>query len=1200
MARIPTSEGRPRPSLDSLRGLPNVLAQAATGDAFGAGVFEAAAGFGQAVTNVANAERKRRRGSASITGRDNAFEVDGEEPFADSEATAKLAGTVTGKASAVAGVTVPAKTGPGKAPAAASTALERNLNAAANEIAAMLPHEYDAAIENVRRTMRPGGKGYAAGVERALEEINQKRLQTAIDKYTLDEPAVTELAARANAFATQARASAQAFEDREAERQFHVDMNSHVEMLRRRVEADPAKLPFVAAQIEGLYANAGAHLPPDLIKRDRIQAQRAVYRTAINTQVDRAPEKVVDNVRKGALKPLVRQGVLAKEDMARARQRAARAVKRQTQLAGATKRKAFAEFRANLEIAARRGEVGQKFIDRQHELGAITAAERNRYALIAKGVREAREEMAAQQRELEAIKAGGGTVGAAVLRGIRANLDASIAGGSRDPELVRLALGMGAITTEGARKRLERMRAGEAKVVEREALVERGRRADKEPLDPTNPKDRKAVDLHYKRDVKARFEAMAGKPEKTRQLVREAKAFVKKTGVVPKAMLDATERGLESDDPKVKASAAAVLTGVVRQAPDQVPYPAGDPKLTFAAAVDTNREAGFKPAAAVKKAETEVVKATPEDKRDRAEVYDRDRKAIEAQNRQFLKEHGLSERHLPAFNTEAERLYTQSGDINVARQRAFVAVLRGAEGQSASTGITPTGRGSEAAVRGEIEQNGQTQVGAVSGPGSEAAVRGEVNARKQEERNEALRRIIDPAKLRVVDPRTKAPILIRLAKNGDIVFRDWSGKEQRVPANLLRAIVTSSDGDPAKKRIAIVGIVLNRLVAQLNSIGSPSERQRIKQGLSRQYHAFIKAQFEGVPGGEKMARRIAVDAVTAVNRFGGDEFGLIKRLLPAAFREVFPVATTLSDGAAVAANFVPILGEIKAGERAVQAHQQWTEALERGDLAAARKHAKELHEELIGLIPFVGRIGRGAAKVLPRGGKTASEVLDDVKGRITSAGARLKERLQGEVKKLDDWLESTKPQPALAVPGGSGRGGRIPSGKLDSRSTQGTGPRHREVKKRSKGIVPPPPDETWQNIIKRNKALVIKNGHKARPEGRNLAKNWKKWLTAPKTGGARGHGNAHKRDLGLEKNAEYIEHTKNNLHWGIKIKVEHGNQRKWIYVSDLGDGRYVVTSTTWNGKKIFTHYPVTWEEYLNLRRGELNKKKRRRIEHLKK
>ena len=486
---------------------------------------------------------------------------------------------------------------------------------------------------------------------------------------------------------------------------------------------DPASLPFVSAQVEGIYDNATEHLTREQIAQDRASAQRAVHRAALDTQVERAPEKVLSNLAQDALQPLVRQGALDAADLALARQRARRAVKRRAQLEGATKRKAFADFRANLEIAARRGEVGQKFIDRQHELGAITAAERNRYVQIAKRVRERREEAAAQRRELEALKAGGGTVGAAVLRGIRTNLDGLIAAGARDPELVRFALEAGAITKEGARKRLERMRAGEAKITEREALVERGRRADKEPLDPTNPQDRKAAELHYRRDVKARFERMAGNPAQAKQLVKETVAFVKKTGVAPKALLGALERGLSSDDPKIKTVSAAVFTAVARQTPEQVPYPAGDPKLTFAAAVDTNREAGFKPAAAVKKAETEVVKATPEDKRDRAEVYDRDRKAIEAQNRQFLKELGLSERHLPAFNTEAERLYTQSGDINVARQRAFVAVLRGAEGQPATTGITPTGPGSETAVRQEIEQNGQAQAGAVSGVGSEAATR---------------------------------------------------------------------------------------------------------------------------------------------------------------------------------------------------------------------------------------------------------------------------------------------------------------------------------------------------------------------------------------------------------------------------------------------------------------------------------------------
>ena len=141
---------------------------------------------------------------------------------------------------------------------------------------------------------------------------------------------------------------------------------------------------------------------------------------------------MLSNLAQDALRPLVRQGALDAADLTLARQRSRRAVKRRAQLEGASKRKAFADFRANLEIAARRGEVGQKFIDRQHELGAITLSERNRYVQIAKRVRERREEAAAQRRELEALKAGGGTVGAAVSRGIRTNLDGLIAAGARD------------------------------------------------------------------------------------------------------------------------------------------------------------------------------------------------------------------------------------------------------------------------------------------------------------------------------------------------------------------------------------------------------------------------------------------------------------------------------------------------------------------------------------------------------------------------------------------------------------------------------------------------------------------------------------------------------------------------------------------------------------------------------------------------
>ena len=120
---------------------------------------------------------------------------------------------------------------------------------------------------------------------------------------------------------------------------------------------------------------------------------------------------MLNNLAQDALGPLVRQGALDPEDLTLARQRARRAVKRRAELDGATRRKAFAEFRANLEIAARRGEIGQDYIDSRLSEGSITRAERDRLAMVAKRVRETREAAAAKLREVERLKAGGGTVG---------------------------------------------------------------------------------------------------------------------------------------------------------------------------------------------------------------------------------------------------------------------------------------------------------------------------------------------------------------------------------------------------------------------------------------------------------------------------------------------------------------------------------------------------------------------------------------------------------------------------------------------------------------------------------------------------------------------------------------------------------------------------------------------------------------------
>ena len=61
------------------------------------------------------------------------------------------------------------------------------------------------------------------------------------------------------------------------------------------MSADLAKLPFVAARVDGLYDNASEHLTPNEILKDRASAQRAVHRAALGTQVERAPETMLDD-----------------------------------------------------------------------------------------------------------------------------------------------------------------------------------------------------------------------------------------------------------------------------------------------------------------------------------------------------------------------------------------------------------------------------------------------------------------------------------------------------------------------------------------------------------------------------------------------------------------------------------------------------------------------------------------------------------------------------------------------------------------------------------------------------------------------------------------------------------------------------------------------------------------------------------------
>ena len=418
-------------------------------------------------------------------------------------------------------------------------------------------------------------------------------------------------------------------------------------------------------------------------------------------------------------------------------------------------------------------------------------------------------------------------MGPAVLRGIRANLDASIAGGSRDPDLVRLALGMGAITTEGARKRLELMRAGEAKVVEREALVERGRRADKEPLDPTNPKDRKAVDLHYKRDVKARFEAMAGKPEKTRQLVKEAKAFVKKTGVVPKAMLDATERGLESEDPEGQGVRRGGTDGGRPAGAGPGAVPGGRSEA------DLRRGGRYQPRGGVQAG------------RRRQEGRDRGREGDargQARPGRGLRPRPQGDRGAKPSVPQGARLERapppslQHGGGNGSTPNPATSTSPASARSSQSYAEPKANRPAQAlSHRGPVARLRFEAKSNKPRPGLAGAVSGEGNT--STESNGAGKNSIDgldTSGVHALDPN----ISVRKGQNGKWIFEDSSGRQVQLSAEAIKRFKALQSASPEKKRAFLAGLVA------INMLGSERPRTPAEFKRFNERRNLLKSRFE--------------------------------------------------------------------------------------------------------------------------------------------------------------------------------------------------------------------------------------------------------------------------------------------------------------------------------------------------------------------
>jgi hypothetical protein len=92
-----------------------------------------------------------------------------------------------------------------------------------------------------------------------------------------------------------------------------------------------------------------------------------------------------------------------------------------------------------------------------------------------------------------------------------------------------------------------------------------------------------------------------------------------------------------------------------------------------------------------------------------------------------------------------------------------------------------------------------------------------------------------------------------------------------------------------------------------------------------------------------------------------------------------------------------------------------------------------------------------------------------------------------------------------------------------------------------------------------------------------------KWGNAPGTGGVKGHARKH-GGVGRipSKPPAYYKDAFNHMRTGTKYRFYHDGQFKRGYVTDLGNGRYLFTSVSENGKTIFTHMEVSQQYLRNL------------------
>ena len=625
MARIPDSTSLTKPSLDALRGDPKSVSRAATGDAFGAGVAQAAGQAGQVLFREAKQQR--------------------EKAFAENRA------------------------------------------AALNELGATLPHEFDAAIAEARENMQAGGRGFSQTVGARLNEIFDRRLGETLNKRSLRESDVNDIRARVQPLMTRARLQATEFERQEGRKQFLADTEKQLEFLRLQAAKDPAKLPAVTQQIQGILSNSREHLTPSQAQELKQKALRRLHVSVVETQIQRSPGTVLANLKSGKLDALVKEGVLTAKDVTIIRKSAERGVKRQAVLAEAARRQQFAKFRSDLEIATRRGEVGQKTIDQAFKDGKINLRERTQLVLIADKRREAKERFEAKREEALARLERKQTLTTAQ-QGLRASLDELMRAGVADPTMIQFAFSMGAISRRGMQQRLKLLEDREKAIAAREARVERVRQAERVPLDPKSAADRKAVEETFRRDVVPKIKERGKKP--FGQIIAE---FVAPTGILPDSVKSMVRRGLGSGNAKLVADAADLYDRIVSRNP-KLSQQFDEKDRIYAAHIMTSMRSGVGPAKAVELANIAIHKKTEPQIKERQRFLSANGKSIREGNLELLTNEfgtvggvqtivlgrlGQTTVTIGAdiqadFNNLVERFYLESENLEASRTAALAAI----------------------------------------------------------------------------------------------------------------------------------------------------------------------------------------------------------------------------------------------------------------------------------------------------------------------------------------------------------------------------------------------------------------------------------------------------------------------------------------------------------------------------------------------